>query len=307
MTRLVLGTRNSRLALAQTALVVERLRVHVPGIEIEIRDMTTTGDRVLDRPISEVGTKGLFTKELDEALLQGTIDAAVHSMKDLPAEIPSGITISAVPERASPFDCLLALGPATLDHLAAGSRLGTSSVRRRAQLSARRPDLEIVEMRGNLDTRWRKLEQGRCDALVLAQAGAERLGWGARVREVFDPDTCLPAPCQGTLAVCARADDGRVRGLLAPLTDAIAAAEAACERAFLAELGGGCAVPASGLARIGPDGRLRFRCIVSSLDGRRSACDTCEGRVEDAETIGRESARRVLADGGRALLEAAGR
>jgi hydroxymethylbilane synthase len=306
MTRLVLGTRNSRLALAQTALVVERLRALTPGIEIEILDMTTTGDRVLDRPISEVGTKGLFTKELDEALLEGAIDAAVHSMKDLPAEIPQGITIGVVPERASPFDCLLALGPATLDGLPSASRLGTSSVRRRAQLAAHRPDLEIVEMRGNLDTRWRKLEQGDCDALVLAQAGVERLGWGTRVREVFTPDICLPAPCQGTLAVTIRSGDERVRGLVALLTDAIAAAEASCERAFLAELGGGCAVPASGLARIGPDGRLRFRCLVSSLDGARTACDTCEGQVQDAALIGRDAARRVLASGGRALLESAG-
>jgi hydroxymethylbilane synthase len=307
MTRLVLGTRNSRLALAQTALVIERLRARVPGIEIEIRDMTTTGDRVLDRPISEVGTKGLFTKELDEALLAGAIDAAVHSMKDLPAEIPHGIAIGAVPERASPFDCLLALGPATLEGLPPRSKLGTSSVRRRAQLSARRPDLEIVEMRGNLDTRWRKLEQGDCDALVLAQAGVERLGWGGRVREVFDPDTCLPAPCQGTLAVTMRKGDERVHDIVAPLTHGIAAAEAACERAFLAELGGGCAVPASGLARVGPEGRLRFRCLVSSLDGARTACDSAEGRIEEAATLGRDSARRVLASGGRELLEAAGR
>lgn len=303
MTRLVLGTRNSRLALAQTTLVVERLRALRPGLEIEIRDMTTTGDRVLDRPISEVGTKGLFTKELDEALLAGTIDAAVHSMKDLPAMIPHGVTVGAVPERASPFDCLLAPGPATLDGLPAKSRLGTSSVRRRAQLSVHRPDLEIVEMRGNLDTRWRKLEQGDCDALVLAQAGVDRLGWSARVREVFVPDICLPAPCQGTLAVTIRTNDERVHDLVAPLTDEVAAAEAACERAFLAELGGGCAVPASGLARVGPDGRLRFRCLVSSLDGGRTACDTSEGRVDDAATMGREAARRVLASGGRELLE----
>ena len=168
MTRIVLGTRNSRLALAQTAIVVERLRALSPGIEIEVRDMMTTGDRVLDRPISEVGTKGLFTKELDDALLAGTIDAAVHSLKDLPGEIPSAIAIAAVPERASPFDCLLATGPATLDGLPAGSRLGTSSVRRQAQLHHARPDLEIVDLRGNLDPRWRKLEEGRCDALVLA-------------------------------------------------------------------------------------------------------------------------------------------
>jgi hydroxymethylbilane synthase len=306
MTRLVIGTRNSRLALTQTGLVVERLRELTPGIEIEIRDMTTTGDRVLDRPISEVGTKGLFTKELDEALLAGVIDAAVHSMKDLPAVLPDGITVGGVPERASPFDCLLAPGPATLHGLPAGARLGTSSVRRRAQLQAQRPDLELVEMRGNLDTRWRKLEEKRCDALVLAQAGVERLGWGARVREVFDPDTCLPAPCQGTLAVTIRKEDERVRALVAPITDRIAAAECAAERAFLDELGGGCATPASALARVAEDGRLRFRCLISSLDGLRTACDSTEGRAEDAAAIGRDSARRVLASGGRALLESAG-
>jgi hydroxymethylbilane synthase len=307
MTRLVIGTRNSRLALTQTGLVVERLRELAPGIAIEILDMTTTGDRVLDRPISEVGTKGLFTKELDEALLAGVIDAAVHSMKDLPAMLPDGIAVGGVPERASPFDCLLAPGPATLDGLPAGARLGTSSVRRRAQLRVLRPDLEIVEMRGNLDTRWRKLEEGRCDALVLAQAGVERLGWRARVREVFDPDTCLPAPCQGTLAVTIRKDDERVRGLVGPITDRIAAAECAAERAFLDELGGGCATPASALARVGGDGRIRFRCLISSLDGARTACDSTEGRAEDAAAIGRDSARRVLAAGGRELLASAGR
>ena len=300
MTRIVLGTRNSRLALAQTDLVVARLRALSPGVEIEIRPMTTTGDRVLDRPISEIGTKAVFTKELDEALLAGEIDAAVHSLKDLPAELPAGVAIAAVPERASPFDCLLALGPATLDHLPAGARLGTSSLRRRAQLRARRPDLEIVDLRGNLDTRWRRLEEGRCDALVLAQAGVDRLGWSDRVREVFDSATCLPAPCQGALVITARAGDDR----FAALDDARAAAESACERAFLAELGGGCDVPAAALARLAPDGTLTFRALVANLDGSRMACDEGEAPAADAEALGRDVARRVLASGGRELLSA---
>jgi hydroxymethylbilane synthase len=302
MARLVIGSRRSRLALTQTQLVVERLRARHPGLEVEVREIVTTGDQVLDRPLSEVGTKGMFTKELDEALLAGTIDAAVHSLKDLPAEIPPGIALAAVPEREEPFDCLLAAGPATLAALPEGARLGTGSTRRRAQLAARRADFRFVEVRGNLDTRWRKHEEGQCHALVLALAGVKRLGWAGRVREVIAPEVCLPAPCQGTLGVTARAADARVRDLLAPLTDERSRAEAAAERAFLATLAGGCAVPAAALARLGEDGVLRVGGLVASPDGARTVHATAEGPAAAAAELGREVAARLLDSGGRALL-----
>jgi hydroxymethylbilane synthase len=302
MARIVIGTRRSRLALTQTNLVVERLRALHAGLEIEVREMVTTGDQIQDRPLHLVGTKGMFTKELDEALLAGAIDAAVHSLKDLPAEIPTGIALAAVPEREEPFDCLLAAAEVSLDALPAGARLGTGSTRRRAQLAARRADFEFVEVRGNLDTRWRKHEEGQCHALVLALAGVKRLGWADRVREVIAPEVCLPAPCQGTLGVTAREADAGARELLAPLTDERSRVEAAAERAFLVTLAGGCAVPAAALARLGPDGVLRMKGLVASPDGTRAVRAVGESAPGAAAGLGRDVATRLLDSGGRALL-----
>jgi hydroxymethylbilane synthase len=307
MTRIVIGSRRSRLALTQTHLVVGRLRELHAGIAVEVREIVTTGDRILDRPLHLVGTKGMFTKELDEALLAGEIDAAVHSLKDLPGEVPAGIALAAIPEREAPFDCVLATREVTLDALPQGARVGTGSTRRKAQLGARRPDFEFVEVRGNLDTRWRKHEEGQCDALILALAGVRRLGWAQRVREVIDPEVCLPAACQGTLGVTARDGDARVRGLLAPLEDARARVEADAERAFLATLAGGCAVPAAALARLGADGALRMTGLVSSPDGRRAVREAVEGTAPGAAALGRDLATRLLEAGGRALLAEIGR
>lgn len=307
MHRIVLGSRRSRLALTQTDLVVGRLRELHPGLAVEVREIVTTGDRILDRPLAQVGTKGMFTKELDEALLAGDIDAAVHSLKDLPGEVPPGLALAAIPEREEPFDCVLAAAAVTLDGLPPGARVGTGSTRRKAQLGARRPDFEFVEVRGNLDTRWRKHEEGQCHALILALAGARRLGWAERVREVIDPAVCLPAACQGTLGVTAREGDARVRDLLAPLEDARARVEADAERAFLATLAGGCAVPAAALARFVPGGALRMTGLVSSPDGRRSVREAREGTAAGAAELGRELATRLLEAGGRALLAEGGR
>jgi len=307
MHRIVLGSRRSRLALTQTNLVVGRLRELHPGLAVEVREIVTTGDRVLDRPLAQVGTKGMFTKELDEALLAGDIDAAVHSLKDLPGEVPPGLALAAIPEREEPFDCVLAATAVTLDGLPPGARVGTGSTRRKAQLGARRPDFEFVEVRGNLDTRWRKHEEGQCHALILALAGVRRLGWVERVREIIDPAVCLPAACQGTLGVTAREGDARVRDLLAPLEDARARVEADAERAFLATLAGGCAVPAAALARFVPGGALRMTGLVSSPDGRRSVREAREGTAAGAAELGRELATRLLDAGGRALLAEGGR
>lgn len=302
MTRLVIGSRRSRLALTQTNLVVERLRALHPGLAVEVREIVTTGDKILDRPLHQVGTKGMFTKELDEALLAGDIDAAVHSLKDLPGEVPAGIALAAIPEREEPFDCLLAAGETTLERLPRGARVGTGSTRRKAQLGALRPDFEFVEVRGNLDTRWRKHEEGQCHALVLALAGVRRLGWAGRVRQVIDPALCLPAACQGTLGVTARAGDERVAALLAPLEDRRARVEADAERAFLATLAGGCAVPAAALARWSPEGPLRMTGIVSSPDGRRTVRREVVGEAADPVALGRAIATQLLEGGGRELL-----
>jgi hydroxymethylbilane synthase len=244
----------------------------------------------------------MFVKEVQLAVLDGRADLAQHSAKDLPAITPDGLVLAAVPERGDPRDALVG---STFGGLPTGARVATGSVRRRAQLAAARPDLTFAELRGNVDTRLEKASQ--FDAIVLAAAGLDRLGRSDRITERLDTSVMLPMVGQGALAIECRADDDATRARLASIDNPEVHTAVRAERAFLAELGGGCAVPASALARIGPDGRLRFRCMVSSLDGKRSACDTVEGTVQDAATVGRDSARRVLADGGRELLQAAAR
>lgn len=293
---LVIGSRGSRLALTQTHQMADALRDVVPTIEIHIEIVTTTGDRFVDRPLVAVGGKGLFTKELETALLAKHIDLAVHSMKDLPTELPEGLTVGAVPRRASPFDAFIARGKAGFDALEPGARVGTSSLRRRAQLLAHRPDIAVVDLRGNVDTRLRRVHEGAIDAAVLACAGLERLGRADTITEVLSPEVMVPAPAQGALAVEIRADDTELLEILSAIQDSNAAAEVAAERALLAALGGGCRVPIGALARV--EGRaLTLHAVVCNPDGTTILRTSARGAVTAPEDLGKRAADALMKQG----------
>jgi hydroxymethylbilane synthase len=259
-----LGTRGSKLARVQAGIVARALQQR--GTACEIVPVKTTGDRILDRPLADAGGKGLFTKELEEALLSGAIDLAVHSMKDVPTALPQGLTIAAILPREDPSDAFIAKRARTLAELPAGARVGTSSVRRKAQLLRSRPDLECVPLRGNVDTRLAKLEAGETDAILLALAGLKRLGIAERITSVLDPDEWLPSLAQGAAGIEIRLADARTALLIAALNDEAASTELACERAFQAALDGSCRTPIAGLARI-EGTRLCFRGEVIAPDG----------------------------------------
>jgi hydroxymethylbilane synthase len=268
MTHLTFATRPSALARWQTARVIQRLQAAHPEVECSEYIITTTGDRDLDTPLPEIGSKGLFTRELEEALLSGKADVAVHSLKDLPVEETPGITVAAIPEREVAFDVLVSAYEWTLSNLPVGARVGTSSLRRSAQLLARRPDLQILPLRGNIDTRLKKMLHGDYDAIVLAQAGLVRLGLQMHIREVLPLEIMLPAPGQGALAVQCRADDER-REILASIHDPVSAEAVRAERVFLARLGGGCSLPIGAFAEKNNDS-LILTGAVNSPDGKQS-------------------------------------
>jgi porphobilinogen deaminase len=296
---LVIGSRGSALALWQARWVKDRLEALGESCRIEI--IRTTGDRIQDVPLAKVGAKGLFTKEIEEALLAGTIDVAVHSLKDLPTELPKGLTLAAVPEREDPRDVLLGR---SLSELPPRARVGTSSLRRAAQLRAIRPDLDIETIRGNVDTRVRKLDEGRYDAVVLASAGLRRLGLADRIVQWFDPAEMCPAVGQGALAVETRGDGGPAHQACARLDHAETRAAITAERAVLGTLGGGCQVPIGAYAAV-QGGRLHLRGIVISPDAARMVKREAEGPADEAAAIGRALAEDLLSGGGREILNAA--
>jgi hydroxymethylbilane synthase len=265
-TRLVLATRRSALALAQSRAFAHDLVAHWPGLVVEELQVVTTGDKVQTVPLSEVGGKGLFTKEIEEALDRGDAHFAVHSFKDVPAEVSAKFVIACVPRRADPRDVLVTRSGARLATLPAGARVGTSSLRRAMQLTLARPDLTVVPLRGNVDTRLRKLDGGELDAIVLAGAGLARLGLSARATEALDPMLVIPAPGQGALAIQCRADDDATRAALAPLTDADTEIAVACERGVMHAVGGSCTVPFGAFAFC-DGGALRLRAILAGASG----------------------------------------
>ena len=290
-----IASRGSQLALWQTRAVEQAIRAARPGLEVEIRVIKTTGDNVQDVPLAKIGDKGLFTKELDVALLSGEADLAVHSLKDVPTRVPEGLQIVAVGRREDPRDVLL-LAPGvtgTLATLPAGARVGTSSLRRRAQLCAARPDLRVLDLRGNLNTRLAKLDRGDYDAIVLAAAGVLRLGWEDRIAAYLDPAEWLPAVGQGALGVVARSGDGRIRALLADFHDPLTAACTAAERAFLAALEGGCQIPIGALATLDDEG-LTLHGLVADVDGADVLRDSVFV-AGDAWTVTSADAGRALA------------
>jgi hydroxymethylbilane synthase len=301
VTTLRLATRGSRLALAQSGGVARRVAERL-GVAVELVVVKTSGDRLADVSLAKLGGKGLFVKELEEALLAGAADLAVHSAKDLPAVLAPGLALVASPERGDARDALVARGSASqLAELAAGARIGTGSARRSAQLRALRPDLELAPLRGNVTTRLERLDEGGFDAVVLACAGLDRLGLGDRIHERVSPDLLLPAVGQGVLALEARADSALAADLRA-LGDAASERALCAERSFLARLQGDCNVPLAAFAETTADGALRLRGLVAGSDGARIA--RAEAHGHDAERLGVEVAEQVLARGGDAILAA---
>jgi hydroxymethylbilane synthase len=265
----------------------------------------TKGDRILDVPLAKIGDKGLFTKELDEALLAGRADLAVHSLKDVPTRLPDGLVIAAVTAREDPRDVLIGrdvVAASSLAALASGARVGTSSLRRRAQLMAARADLRVDDLRGNLNTRLAKLDAGNYDAIILAAAGVLRLGWADRISAYLEPDAWLPAVGQGALAVVARADDPDVLARLSILHDASSSAATTAERALLAALEGGCQIPIGALGSV--DGnRLMLHALVADLDGLRVIRTSESGTVDEARVIGLRAAESLKGQGASGILE----
>jgi len=297
--RLRLGTRASPLARVQAEGVRAALAARHPGLTVELVFVRTTGDRVTG-PLAAAGGKGLFVKEIEEALLDGRIDAGVHSMKDVPARLAAGLVIGAVPERADARDVLIG-GDGGLAGLPPGARIGTASPRRRAQLLAHRPDLVVVLLRGNVDTRLRKWRAGEVDALLLAAAGLARLGISEPAAQPLPVDEFLPAVGQGALALECRADDGATRALLAAVDQPAAATPVAAERAFLAAVGGDCNSAIAAHATLA-GGRLTLRALVTDPDGRRRLEERDTAPAADAEALGRTVATRLLAAGAAALM-----
>jgi hydroxymethylbilane synthase len=294
---LLIGTRGSPLALWQANHVRVGLGAAHERCEIELSVITTSGDRIKDKPLREFGGKGLFTKEIDEALLRGDVDMAVHSMKDLETELPPGIAVAAVLPRADVRDAFISAKAPSLAELAPGARVGTSSLRRRAQVRRFRPDLCVVDFRGNVETRLRKLAEGQADATLLALAGLERLGLQSAATSVLSTEEMLPAAGQGAIGVVCRDDDAETRSMLAPLNDERSATAIACERAFLGRLDGSCKTPIAGLAVI-DNGTLRFRGLILTPDGTEWHAVELTGPAEDAARIGADAAADVLSRAG---------
>jgi hydroxymethylbilane synthase len=291
---LTIASRGSQLALWQARWVAARLSEL--GRESRIEIIKTTGDKITDVPLAKVGTKGLFTKEIEEALLDGRADLAVHSLKDLPTELPDGLVLAAIPEREDPRDAILGK---RLDNLPSGAKVGTSSLRRAAQLRRLRPDLVVESVRGNLDTRVRKLEEGQYQAVVLAAAGLKRLGWADKIAEILPASVMCSAVGQGALAIETAAGG---RTCCAELDHAPTRAAVTAERGVLAALGGGCQVPIGAHATVS-DGRLHLIGVVISPDGAECVRAQSDGLVSDAERIGRELGAELLDRGARAILE----
>jgi hydroxymethylbilane synthase len=298
MTLLRLGTRKSKLALWQANFVKEKLEAL--GCKVEIVPITTTGDKILDAPLAKIGGKGLFVKEIENALLAGEIDLAVHSLKDVPITIPEGLTLSAITEREEPYDVLISRNGKKLEELPSGAVVGTSSLRRQVQIKRRRRDLRVEILRGNVDTRLRKLKEGLYDAIVLAYAGVKRMGLSGEISQVLED--FIPAVGQGSLAIETRADDERVINFVKVLNHEESWLRAVCERAFLRELQGGCQVPIGAYAWIEGD-RIKIKGFISDLEGERFLEGYEEDGLQEAEEVGKRLAQRLLREGGEEILK----
>ena len=301
--RIVIASRKSRLAMWQSEHIASELRRLYPRCEVSILGITTLGDQILDRPLAEVGGKGLFVKELEAALEEGRADIAVHSAKDVPMRLPQGFCLAAITAREDPRDCLVSNSSASLEALAPGSVVGTSSLRREAQLRERHPALQVKPLRGNLDTRLAKLDRGECQAIVLAAAGLKRLGLAARIRTMLEPEQSLPAPGQGALAIECREDHAELRRRLASLEDPATAACVRAERALSRALSGDCQLPLAAYA-VASGTELRLRALVAKPDGSRVVRAESNGPITAPEELGERLAARLRALGADAILAA---
>jgi len=296
----IIGTRGSKLALWQANHISDLLRQKHPGIKVSLEIIKTTGDKVLDRPLAEIGGKGLFVKEIEDALLEKRVDLAIHSLKDVPAELPPSLGLVAYLTREDPRDALCARDGKTLATLPSGAKVGTSSLRRKIQLKAMRPDLEFLDLRGNVDTRFRKLDEGLYDAIVLAAAGLNRLGWSARATELVGDDKVIPAIGQGILGLEARLDDRQTTALLDPLKDKTAETAALCERALLRRMGASCWLPLGGHATVKPDG-IWLTSFLSTIEGTETIRHSAGGT--DPVKLGNDVGDALLDKGGRKILK----
>ena len=296
-----IATRKSPLALWQAEHVRARLQALHPGLRVELLTMSTKGDRILDSPLAKIGGKGLFVKELEQGMLEGRADIAVHSMKDVPAELPEGLCITAILEREDPQDAFVSSHCASIEALPEGARVGTSSLRRQCQLRARRPDLEILDLRGNVGTRLAKLDAGDYDAIILACAGLKRLGLEARITAALAPEVMLPAIAQGVIGIESRCDDAGVKALLEPLHHTVTGQSTQAERAMNATLAGGCQAPVAGYSVIGSAG-IELRGLVGRPDGSEIIRGDISGPAQEAAALGKQLADDLLSRGAGQIL-----
>ena len=299
---LIVGTRGSQLALWQAEWVQSQIRAIVPDVSVILKRIQTSGDKIQDVPLAKIGGKGLFVKEIEEALLRREIDLAVHSMKDVPSVLPEGLKIICVPEREDPRDALIARDGYSLEKLPVGARVGTSSLRRQAQLLHVRPDLEIAVLRGNVDTRLRKVRENHFDAIILAASGLKRLGWDQEVTEYLSVDVSLPAIGQGSLGLEGREEDRFVQDLVARFEHRPTRIAVTAERALLTRLEGGCQVPIAGYATLQGD-TLTLDGLVASLDGKRYIRQVISGPAGEAGSLGARLAEQLLESGAKPILQ----
>lgn len=296
------GSRDSVLAMWQTQFVIEQLQQVTDAYEFEIVSLKTKGDKILDVSLAKIGDKGLFTKELEVGLLQGEIDFAVHSMKDMPTVLPEGLQISSLLKRHNPADVLISEKYQSFAELPQGAKVGTSSLRRKAQLLHARPDLDIHDLRGNLQTRMRKMQEENFDGIILAAAGVERLDWHDKITEELSYDICLPAVSQGVIGVETRVDDSEIIALVQLVHDVQTASCVTAERALLKSLEGGCQIPIGAYAQL-KDDMVVLQGLVGSLDGKTIIRDEISGPAAQSEQLGQQLAQRLSEQGGQAILE----
>lgn len=297
-----IATRKSPLAWWQAEHVAARLRAAHAGLSVELLGMSTQGDKILDTPLAKIGGKGLFVKELEQGMLDGSADIAVHSMKDVPVVLPPGLHLPVIMQREDPRDAFVSNEFADIEALPEGARIGTSSLRRQCQLANRRPDLEILPLRGNVNTRLKKLDDGNYDAIVLASAGLKRLGFAQRIRDYLPVADSLPAIGQGAIGIECRADDARTNEMIAPLLHAQTAACVSAERAMNHRLEGGCQVPIGGYAMLDDD-QLWMRGLVGTVDGREVVRAEIRGSIAEAQVLGTDLAEELLSLGARRILD----
>lgn len=303
--KITIGTRSSKLALWQAQYVADCLQKQYPNLQIEFKHIVTKGDKILDAPLAKIGGKGLFTKEIELMMLNREIDLAVHSLKDMPTALPKGLGISVITKRLDCGDALVSPMYKTLDNLPQEAKIGTSSLRRKAQILSYRPDLRVFNLRGNVNTRLRKLEEEHFDAIVLAVAGLKRLGFGDRITQIIPRTVCLPAVGQGALAIETRSDDEEIKQMIEFLNDKDTAIATKAERAFLTRVEGGCQVPVGVYGEI-VNNKLVLEAVIASLNGGCVIRNSVVGKCEDAEKLGKDLAEKLLASGGLVIMQSLG-